>query len=232
MNIATEKTKKYKPYPEYKDSGIDWLGKVPEHWDVKRLKYLCSQSAIYGANEASSNYTDDGIRFLRTTDITDEGTLEENGAVFLNLSLVKDYILKDGDILLSRSGTLGRSLVYNKEKHGKCAYAGYLVRFVPNLNLNSLFCFYFTKSDSFFKWLDASVIQSTIGNVNGQKYANMPLPTPPTTEQQAIADFLDRRTSEIDELVAKKEQVIELLREKAQPSSAMQLPKALIQMQK
>ena len=98
--------------------------------------------------------------------------------------------------------------------HGPCAYAGYLVRFVPSNKLVSRFAFYFTKSAQFEKWLQLSVIQSTIGNVNAEKYANMELPLPLVEEQRAIADFLDRKTAQIDALIAKKQRLIELLQEK------------------
>jgi type I restriction enzyme S subunit len=66
---------KLKPYPKYKPSGVKWIGDIPDHWEVKRLKYICSESAVYGANIKSEEYIIDGMRFLRTTDITDEGGL-------------------------------------------------------------------------------------------------------------------------------------------------------------
>ena len=70
------------PYPAMKDSGVPWLGDVPEHWEVRRLKTLCSRSALYGANVAATSYTATGVRFLRTTDITENGQLK-GGGVFL-----------------------------------------------------------------------------------------------------------------------------------------------------
>ena len=205
---------RWKRYPAYRDSGVEWWGEVPEGWEVKRLKHLCSYSALYGANEPATAYVDEGVRFLRTTDITDKGELLPENAVFLEIEQVKDYLLEDGDLLISRSGTIGRSFVHDASKHGQCAYAGYLVRFVLNDELYPRFAFYYTKTDRFSKYLSMSVIQSTIGNVNGQKYANMPLPTPPLPEQHAIAAFLDRETGRIDALIAKKERQIELLQEK------------------
>ena len=119
-----------KPYPAYKDSRIEWLREVPEHWQVRRLKTLCSRSALYGANVAATSYTTAGVRFLRTTDITEDGQLNGRG-VFLPRESVDNYLLADGDVLISRSGTIGRSFLYERRIHGPCAYAGYLVRFVP-----------------------------------------------------------------------------------------------------
>ena len=133
--------------------------------------------------------------------------------MYLDPALVQEYLLDDGDLLLSRSGTIGRSFIYRKDQHGLCAYAGYLVRFVLDSSLLPQFAFYFTKSQTFFDWLNLSVIESTIGNVNGQKYANMPLPFPPLPEQRAIAVLLDRETAKLDTLIAKKERLIALLQE-------------------
>lgn len=204
---------RFKVYPKYKDSGVEWLGEIPAHWGVRRLKHLCARSALYGANEPAESYATEGVRFLRTTDITDEGHLAAEG-VYLPLERARDYLLSDGDILFSRSGTIGRAFVYDEERYGPCAYAGYLVRFVPGPMLDSRFAYYFSKSRSFDQWLAASVISSTIGNVNGQKYGNLELPAPSPDEQRAIADFLDRETAKIDALVARNERLIELLQER------------------
>ena len=121
-----------KPYPKYKESGIEWIGKVPEGWEVRRIKHLCSKSAEYGLNEPSDSYIDDGIRFLRITDITEGGNLIENGVYLAENKTNKGYLLNTDDVLVARSGSIGTSLYFNKEKYGKCLFAGYLVRFVVN----------------------------------------------------------------------------------------------------
>jgi type I restriction enzyme S subunit len=211
--ITQAVTKGLNPDVEIKDSGVEWLGEIPEHWDVTKLKYACSKSAIYGANATNDSYSNTGLRFLRTSDIDDRGNLLEDSAIYIDPTLVADYILNNGDILLSRSGTLGRSFVYDSNIHGACSYAGYLVRFVPNNKLIPKFAFYFTKSRVFSDWLQTSAIQSTIGNINGQKYANMPIPISPIQEQQTIADYLDKETARIDNLINKINQAIEKLQE-------------------
>ena len=99
-------------------------------------------------------------------------------------------------------------------RRGACAYAGYLVRFVPGPELYTGFAFYFTKSEPFQQWLSLSAIHSTIGNINGQKYANLTMPAPAFSEQRVITSFLDREIAKLDSLIAKKERLIELLQEK------------------
>jgi Restriction endonuclease S subunits len=204
-----------KPYPAYKDSGVSWLGEVPEHWDVKRLKHICSKSALYGANIKATSYTPTGVRFLRTTDITNDGHLKKGG-VSLSEDIVHDYLLNDGDLLVSRSGTVGRSFLYKSELHGPCAYAGYLVRFVPTAEIVPKYLFFFTKTQEFTEFLQVVAISSTIENVNGDKYANVLLPLPPLSEQSAIVHYLDYMDRRIRRYIHTKQKLIKLLEEQKQ----------------
>ena len=196
-------------------SGIPWLGDVPEHWEVRRLKHVCLDAAIYGANIPATHYQAEGIRFLRTTDIADDGNLNAGG-VFLSTDLVDDYVLSDGDILLSRSGTVGRSFLYSANLHGRCAYAGYLVRFVPNSVILPKYLFLFTKTAAFGGFLRTMAISSTIENVNAEKYANGHLPLPPFVEQRAIVRYLDHMDRRVRRYVAAKRGLIALLEEEKQ----------------
>lgn len=211
---ALETADAYPKYNDYEGSGVDWLGDIPAHWDTAKLKFLCDRSAVYGANRSADEYTQDGVRFLRTTDIDESGALTSEG-VYIDPDSVENYMLEDGDLLLSRSGTVGRSFIYSSTKHDPCAYAGYLVRFVLDREkLSPEYAFYFTKTGNFYEWLRSNSIESTIGNVSGDKYANMPTVVPPPDEQRAIATFLDRETERIDALIEKKERLIDLLEEK------------------
>ncbi len=204
-----------KPYPAMKDSGMPWLGEVPEQWAVRRLKQVCSRSALYGANVAATAYTATGIRFLRTTDITEDGQLKRGG-VFLPHETVLEYSLSDGDLLISRSGTVGRSFLYQSRLHGPCAYAGYLVRFVPSTQVLPAYLFLFTKTQSFVGFLRVMAISSTIDNVNGEKYANAQLPLPSLPEQAAIVRFLDHADRRIRRYIRSKQKLIKLLEEQKQ----------------
>ena len=203
------------PHPPMKDSGVDWLGDVPRHWEIRRLKSLCSPCGLYGANIPAASYELQGVRFLRTTDITDDGFLTGVG-VFVREGSVEEYILEDGDVLISRSGTVGRSFLYRRRVHGPCAYAGYLVRFAPGPQILPDYLFLFTKSTAFLHFVRVVAISSTIENVNAEKYANCPLPRPPLSEQTAIAHFLDHADRRIRRYIRAKERLIELLEEQKQ----------------
>ncbi|MHA1289209.1 MAG: restriction endonuclease subunit S, partial [Candidatus Thorarchaeota archaeon] len=139
----------------------------------------------------------------------------QNGGVYLSEADVEPcYLLTEGDFLISRSGTIGRAYVHNKQ--GGYSYAGYLVRFTFNSITTSKFVFYITKSEAFLRWLSSISIESTIGNVNGQKYANFQFGYPPEEEVKPIVNFLDKKTALIDELISKKRRQIELLKEQRQ----------------
>jgi type I restriction enzyme, S subunit len=205
--------KQYPAYPTYKDSGVEWIGDIPQEWKVSKVKYLSNCAPEYGINTSSEAYVDQGVRFLRTTDIDDNGVLSQDG-VYINPNDIDfSYLLNEYDFLISRSGTVGRAYVHNT-KDKNFTYAGYLVRFrfsEPDL---SRYIYWFTKAQHFLEWIDLNRIESTISNVNGQKYANLPVSLP---AEQAdiglICDFLDRKTAQIDELIDKKQRQIALLEE-------------------
>lgn len=208
---------KFKPYPVYKDSGVEWLGDVPEKWQAISLKFLLSEPLMYGANEPAENDNPNEPRYIRITDIKDDETLNSNTFKSLPMTLAKPYLLNDGAILLARSGaTTGKSFLYNKS-WGVACFAGYLIKASPNQKLVlSKFISYFTKSNNYWLWLSSSQIQATIENVSAEKYGNLRIPVPPLLEQTAIANFLDKETRRIDALAEDKNRFIALLKEKCQ----------------
>lgn len=191
---------------------MDRLVQIPRHWNVVLLKHLCVRSALYGANVPETSYRTSGLRFVRTMDITETGDLTPRG-VCTSAEEVAEYRLGHGDLLISRSGTVGRSFLYDAEVHPPAAYAGYLVRFVLGSDLDPRFAFFYTKSRSFLSFVQVNTIQSTISNVNGQKYARCPFPVPPIAEQRRIAQVLDGRTQDIDTLIVDRTKLLDLLAE-------------------
>ena len=201
------------PNVRLKTSGIQWLGDVPQHWKVRKLKQVCSQQGQYGANIPASEYTTSGIRFLRTTDISADGDVVGEG-VYIPLNLSPEHILNTGDILLTRSGaTVGQSFLYDKERHGKCSFAGYLIRFSPSPEILPKFVYLFTTTARFQNPVQQSAIVSTIENVNAEKYANIHMPIPPFHEQMDIVQHLDELTRQIDTTIAGTGRQIELMGE-------------------
>jgi len=206
---------KWQRYLKMKDSGIEWIGEIPEHWKSIRLKYHISEPLKYGANEAAELDDPKLPRFVRITDINEDGKLRSDTFKSLPIEIARPYYLKQGDLLLARSGaTVGKTFLYDKS-WGNAAFAGYLIRArMKNNSILPNFIAYYCRSTNYWSWLQNSYIQATIQNVSAEKYSGLIIPTPSLKEQQTIASFLDRKTKHIDTLIVKKECQIELLQEK------------------
>ena len=199
-------------YPKYKESGVVWIGEIPKHWIITRLKYVSNIPVTYGLNIEADRYTTEGIRLIRITDIDESGGLRQKGVYLSEDSVPQEQMLNSYDLLLSRSGaTVGKSYLHLEK--GKHTSAGYLVRFNFGDYWTSKFIYYVTLSHFYRNWLEQQIIISTIQNVNGEKYSNFQLPIPLHHEQTQIVNFLDRKTKQIDELTRIKERNIELLHE-------------------
>jgi len=219
MNKTNKRTPEFRrtlqTYSQLKESGVQWLGQVPEHWEVKRLKYLVSAPLQYGASEESGQNEEGDPRFIRITDIREDGTLRDESFCSLPVEVAKPFMLEDGDLLFARSGaTVGKSFMY-RSAFGKACFAGYLIRArIDKAKAEQKFINYFTSSPSYWQWLASSSIQSTIQNVNAEKYNSLALPLPPLAEQRAIAAYLDRETARLDTLISRQQRMIELSLEK------------------
>ena len=205
-------TKGLDPNVEMKPSGVAWIGEIPKHWTLTRLKYISNIPVTYGLNIEADRYTTEGIRLIRITDIGEGGSLTQKGVYLPEDCVPQEQMLNSYDLLLSRSGaTVGKSYLHLET--GKYTSAGYLVRFNFDDYWTSKFIYYVTLSHFYRNWLEQQIIISTIQNVNGEKYSNFRLPIPLHQEQKQIVDFLDRKTKQIDELIAAEHRKIELLKE-------------------
>jgi len=206
---------RFEHYREYRQSGDECLGEIPDHWSARRLKHLLAEPLKYGANESAELDDPDLPRFIRITDIDDNGSLRPSTFKSLPEEVARPYLLQDGDLLYARSGaTVGKTFLY-RSTLGLAAYAGYLIR--ARFRADAIlprFVYYFNQSDQYWNWLNSIFIQATIQNVSAEKYAGLVVPFPPLPEQRGIVDFLDRETARIDALVTKKRRLIELLEEK------------------
>jgi restriction endonuclease S subunit len=128
--------------------------------------------------------------------------------------VARPYLLKEGDLLLARSGaTVGKSFYY-EPSWGRAAYAGYLIRarFDPTKTMPR-FINYFTNSQQYWQWLGSSFIQATIQNVSAEKYANLIVPVPPFEEQKRIVSYLDSMWQRLNNMADKVRQSIQILKE-------------------
>jgi len=207
-------------YPEYRDSGIRWLGLIPSHWRVKKLKHFCS---VFPSNV--DKHARDGESVIRLCNYTDVYYNDQitAGMPFMEATATDDQIakfsLRAGDTIITK----------DSESADDIAVSAY----VPE-NLPGVICGYHLSmvrphgeiSGSFVKRLfDSRYAKSRFAvSANGLtrvglgQYAldNVEFPLPPTEEQSDIAAFLDRETAKIDALIAEQKRLLELLAEKRQ----------------
>lgn len=220
--------KEFKRYERYKDSGVEWIREIPEHWKTTRLKYLKKSPFMYGANESAELDNPNLPRFIRITDIDFNGNLKEETFKSLPLELAEPYLLEEGDILFARSGaSVGKTFIYER-KWGPACFAGYLIRFqTDESKAIPKFIYYFCQTSIYEDWIKENTIQSTIQNVSAEKYSSLILPVPPLNTQNIIVNYLDQKTAEIDSLIADKEKLIELLQEQRQAIITQAVTKGL-----
>ena len=190
---------KTKPYPKYKPSGVEWLGNVPEHWGVKRLRNCLS--LITNKNEASSDFQValENIESWTGRYINSDTQFEGEGVQF-----------EAGDILFGKLRPY-LAKVYLADRKGESVGDIFVLR--PQEGLRSEFVSKVLLSEKYIDIIDGSTYGSKMPRASWDFLGNLLLIVPPLPEQQAIADFLDRETGRIDALIAKKERLLELLAE-------------------
>ncbi|MBC6404103.1 MAG: restriction endonuclease subunit S, partial [Hyphomonadaceae bacterium] len=177
-----------------------------------RLKYVCSLYGDYGLNVSADDYIQDGIPIIRTSDFDDLGRLDLSNPKMISEDIAPSKMLRRGDVLFSRAGTVGRCTVYNNPRPS--TFASYLVRFRPKTSIaDPRFIGWWAQSHQYWSQVRAGTIETTIGNFNAVRFGNLILPNVALTVQRAIADFLDRKTATIDELIEKTDASIDLWKE-------------------
>ena len=123
------------------------------------MKFLAKTPLQYGANEAALDDNRLNPRFIRITDIDEDGDLREDTFKSLSQEIAKPYLLNDGDVLLARTGaTVGKTFKY-KINWGLCCFAGYLIKISVNENkISSDYLKYITESDYYWEWINSILL--------------------------------------------------------------------------
>ena len=176
---------------------------IPQEWNVTRLIEQCIQKPEYGAGESAIEKDLKLPRYIRITDLNDDGSLRNKEWKSIKENAAKDYLLNNNDILFARTGaTVGKSYLYADED-GRCAFAGYLIRFQPDqTKLNSKFLFHYIHSIYYWKYIKSIQTWGVQPNVNAEQYSNLLILLSPIHEQQKIASIL----SGVDAYIQKNQQ--------------------------
>lgn len=206
-------TKQFARYESYKDSGAEWLGQIPAHWEIKKLKYLTS----FINRGITPNYTEYSEYKVVNQATFSKGFLDIDAMRFhnnKNMSNTRRGIVNENDLLIASTGggVLGKVAYINIQVNNFVADSH--VTIIRNNDLQSnKFLYYFYSVN--FDLINAVLAQGSTNQTELQRdwLINMFLPSPPLEEQQRIADFLDKKTAQIDEAITQKEKMIELLKE-------------------
>ena len=184
------------------------------HAGTVRFKFIRSGALLYGANEPAASRSTEGPRYIRITDLNDDGSLREDTFHSLPERLAAPYLLQDGDLLLARSGaTVGKAFRYRSE-WGRACFAGYLVRLRPDRRrVLPDYLHYFAQSRAYRNQVRLHTVQSTIANVSAERYGNFEVALPPLEDQEKMVDFLNEAVKKIDRLVRVTERQLILLRD-------------------
>ena len=198
-------------YDKYKDSGIEWIGEIPEHWEVVDLKYL---SDIRGRI---------GFRGYTASDLVSEGEgAFVIGGKHINQCVLNmespDYIswekyyespeimVSKGDLVMAQRGTLGKVAIIEYDINEATINPSLVL--IKNIKCQGKFLYYYLYSESTLTLISILNTATAVPMISQNQIENMPIPIPLSIEQQSIATYLDQKCGEIDELITLQEEMI------------------------
>ena len=210
---------RWQPYPTYKDSTVEWLAQMPQHWGTRPLKRMAGV-AYRGFTDGdwieSPYITEDGIRLIQTGNIG-IGRYREQGFRYIDddtFDTLRCTEVAPGDVLICRlAAPVGRA----------CLAPDLGVRMITSVdvailklsaNYDGRYVVYCLSSKPYLDWMQSVCRGGTRDRVSRSMLGSAQIPVPPFPEERAIADFLDCETAKIDMLIAKNARLIELLQEK------------------
>lgn len=214
VTIDPTVVKEWKRYPTYKDSGVEWLGEVPEGWEIAKLKYVSTVN-----DDVLSENTPPDYRLLYV-DISNvdpqKGIQNPDEIIFEKSPSRARRIVRSGDVIISTVRTYLRAItpIIDPPKNLIVSTGFAVIR--PRSHFDSKYAGYALRGSSFIETVVAKSTGVSYPAINASTLISIEVPVPPLPEQRTIAAFLDRETARIDALVEKKRRLVDLLAEKRQ----------------
>lgn len=217
--ISHAVTKGLNPDVTMKDSGVEWLGQVPEHWITSKLKYF---AVIQGGFAFSSDlFIEEGIQVLRIGNVYQNSLSLDRQPIFIANDLVKkyeDFIVKKDDVLISLTGTLGKrdyGFAIKVETNDQYLLNQRVAKISPNKNIDTDFMVYVLWSESYLTQLYSLPSGTKQANLSNSDVLGIEIVVPPTMqEQKQIARYIKEKLEKFDEMISKAESAIQLMQER------------------
>ncbi|QTE85130.1 restriction endonuclease subunit S [Shewanella algae] len=215
--ISHAVTKGLNPDAPMKDSGVEWLGQVPEHWAIAQLKFntLTMQTGPFGSQLHAEDYVDGGIPLVNPAHMSN-GNIVPDPQVSVDLDTQERlgrHKLKEGDIIFARRGELGRCAVVKAYEVGWLCGTGSL-KATLNERLIPEYAYLLITSDGVIAELSLESKGSTMDNLNTETLGKVRIPVPPISEQREILVYVEDVSGKFKELVEKAEIAIKLMQER------------------
>ena len=215
---------KYKRYERYKDSGVEWIGEIPEHWELRKIKHIGMLSAG-GVNKK----IEEGEELFKSVHYMDVyrnsgkaiGNDDDYLVVSATQSQAKNCTLRKGDVLFTSSSEtpddIGHAVVISEDLE-QTLYGYHLIRLRLDRDIPTDYSYrkYMFNNHYIRSYFSSRTQGITRYGLKYDDYKEAVVFIPPISEQKTIANFLDQKTAVIDGLIADKEKLIELLQEKRQ----------------
>ncbi len=198
-------------YESYKDSGVQWLGEIPSHWNVKQLKFAvtCNDESLGENTELDYEILYVDISSVSLTD----GIKHKEELLFENAPSRARRVVKSGDVLVSTVRTYLKAITYvESAEENLIASTGFAV-LRPSEKFDSKFIGYWIQSEGMVGNIVANSVGVSYPAINSTDLVRLPIVELPLSEQKIIADFLDKRLTQVDVLIAKQETLLEKLAE-------------------
>ena len=195
-----------------KESGIDWIGQIPQEWEVIKFKYLgdVKQGLTYSPSDIVDK--DEGILVLRSGNIQN-GVLDFTNNVYVKTKVAESIVLRKNDILITaRNGSsalIGKNAIIDTDI--KATFGAFMMVFRTNKSLIAKFAFYLMNIS--FNFYRTFFTTSTVNQLTAAIFNGIEVPLPSISEQQKIADFLDKKTAQLDKVKSLLEEQIQKLKD-------------------
>ena len=209
--ISHAVTKGLNPNAPMKDSGVEWLGEVPEHWDVAVVKRAFIVKLGKMLQPDQKDETDVIKKYLKASNLTWDGVKDIDNEMWFSKNDLKKLKLEIGDLLVAEGGDVGKSCIFDSNE--EFYYQNSVNRVRGQKNNANEFLYYWLFTLKYSGYIDILCNKSTIAHFTAEKLNETILLLPDSVEQNEIIAYLERENGKINQLILKQQSLIEKLKE-------------------